>query len=116
MDDFKNQWDLGMALEVLQSETVDSELWASAVKWLLLYGPPGIREVLQQASTMATHHCFPSLKPVGYDENGDPCYDISELARTLEIPEEEAGARLVDMETEHHVRQLMTGKELRKLQ
>ena len=31
MTAFKDEWDLGMALEVLHSETVDGKLWSEAV-------------------------------------------------------------------------------------
>ena len=40
--DFKDEWDLDTALKVVQNKTVDSKLWAEAVEWLLLYGPPEI--------------------------------------------------------------------------
>ena len=46
MDTFAQQWTLESALAVLEHPTVDSKLWAEAVEWLLVYGPPEVRELL----------------------------------------------------------------------
>jgi hypothetical protein len=95
-----------MALEVLQSETVDSQVWSEAVKWLLLFGPPEIREMIEQASSQATSSFFPELTPVGYGEEGQPMYDIGELARSLGMDEEEALTRMRELEAESGVRSI----------
>lgn len=81
MTAFRNEWDLSMALQVLHSETVDSKIWAEAVKWLFLFGPPAIREKISQASSMATGEFFPELSPVGYTEQGMPCTTSKNLPR-----------------------------------
>lgn len=104
MSTFAHHWSLEVALEILQHPTVDSRLWAEAVEWLLIYGPPEIREVLQQASGHATQSSFPGLKIQGYAPDGSPCYDIGELAQSLGISEEEARAQLQEMESRHGMR------------
>ena len=85
--EFKDLWDLESAMQVLQHETVDSKLWAEAVEWLLHFGPPEIRQMLLDASEIATETTFPDLKPTHYTPEGQPCYDISALAETLGITE-----------------------------
>ena len=90
MDTFAQEWTLESALAVLNHPTVDSKLWAEAVEWLLVYGPPEVRELLTAASGHATRASFPELKPQGYGPDGSPCYDIADLARSLGISEEEA--------------------------
>lgn len=87
--DFKEQWDLDTALKVIQNETVDSRLWAEAVEWLLLYGPPEIVSILLQASGHATEECFPNLHAAHHTNDGQPCYDLTLLAESLGISEEE---------------------------
>lgn len=104
MSAFEQQWNLEIALEILQHPTVDSRLWAEAVEWLLIFGPPEIREVLQQASGHATQSSFPGLKAQRYAPDGSPCYDIAELAQALDISEEEARAQLQEMEDRHGMR------------
>lgn len=94
MTNFKDEWDTEMALEVLSNKTVDSKLWGEAAKWLFLYGPPAIREMLGQASSVATSAQFPGLLPVGYSEFGEPLYDIDQLAATLGLSREEIIADL----------------------
>ncbi|MBV5319030.1 MAG: hypothetical protein JZU50_14630 [Desulfobulbaceae bacterium] len=103
MTAFKQHWTLESAMEILQHPTVDSEIWASAVEWLLIYGPPEVRELLQQASGQATRENFPELQPQGYGPDGSPCYDIADLARSLGISEEEARAQLAQKEQKHGV-------------
>jgi hypothetical protein len=100
MNDFKQEWDLPMALEVLGSPNVDSATWSEAVKWLLFYGPPELREMINQASGVATSEHFPELMPAGYDEDGAPCYDMQELAATLGLAEQELASRMVEWEEE----------------
>jgi len=87
--EFKDLWDLKSALQVLEHKTVDSKLWSEAVEWLIQYGPPEIRQLLLDASEIATGTTFPELKPSHYTSDGQPCYDISGLAETLGITEEQ---------------------------
>ena len=86
--DMKDHWDLDTALKVVQNKTVDSKLWAEAVEWLLLYGPPEIVSILLQASSHATDRCFPEIQPMLTDD-GKPVYDLAELAKSLEMTEDE---------------------------
>ena len=116
MTDLKDQWDLAMAMEVLNSKTIDAKTWSDAVKWLLLYGPPEIMELLQQASGTAFHEYFPELKPIGYSNKGQPCYDIQLLAAALGISEEEASRKIMQMEAEQGIRHLFNESETNKIQ
>lgn len=86
---FKDEWDLESALKVLQHPTVDAQLWAEAVEWLLRYGPPSIQKILLEASHTATEMQFPELKPSHYSADGLPVYDTAKLADILGITEEE---------------------------
>ncbi len=88
--DFRDHWDLDTAMTVLQNKTVDSKLWAEAVEWLLLYGPPEIVDMLLKASSHATNNTFPELQVRNYTHDGQPCYDVKEIARSLGITEQEA--------------------------
>jgi hypothetical protein len=105
-----------MALQVLQSETVDSKIWSDAVKWLLLFGPPEIREMISQASSMATSEFFPELSPIGYSETGEPLYDIKKLAESLGMSEEEALAKMTDLERELGVQSVYDASQAHKVQ
>jgi hypothetical protein len=116
MTAFKDEWDLGMALQVLHSETVDGKVWSEAVKWLFLFGPPAIREMISQASSMATGEFFPELAPIGYTEQGEPLYDIKKLAESLGMSEEEALAKMAELEAEHEIQSLYDAPEARKIQ
>ena len=116
MTTFRNEWDLSMALEVLHSENVDGKVWAEAVKWLLLFGPPAIREVISQASSMATGESFPELAPTGYTDQGEPLYDIKKLAESLGMSEEEALAKMAELEEEHDIQSLYDAPETHKIQ
>ena len=87
--DFKEHWDLDTALKVVQNKTVDSKLWAEAVEWLLLYGPPEIVSILLQASGHATEQTFPELEAASYTSDGTPVYDVARLAKTLGMSEDE---------------------------
>lgn len=98
---FKDEWDLESAMKVLQHKTVDSKLWAEAVEWLMLYGPPEVQHLLLDASGMATADCFPELKPTSYTPDGQPCYDIRALATSLGISEEEAQKIIEEKEKAH---------------
>ena len=64
-------------------------MWAEAVEWLLQYGPVEIQRLLLDASEIATDTTFPELKPSHYTSDGKPYYDISALAKTLGITEEQ---------------------------
>lgn len=87
--EFKEHWDLETALKVVQNKTVDSKLWAEAVEWLLLHGPPEVVSILLQASGHATEQTFPELQASDYTEDGQPIYDMAHLAKSLHITEEE---------------------------
>ncbi|WP_028582731.1 hypothetical protein [Desulfogranum japonicum] len=103
MTEFKQQWDFATAMAIVQHPTVDSKTWAEAVEWLLIYGPPEIREMLTSASGHATKQSFPDLQPVGYDAEGSPCYTVHELAQALDITEEEAAEIIAEKEEKHGV-------------
>jgi len=103
MTDFKEQWDVASAMKVLQHPTVDSDLWAEAVEWLLIYGPPEVKELLSQASGYATGASYPELEPLGYDHQGNPCYSVAQLAEALGISEEEAQSFIEEKEKKHGV-------------
>ncbi len=112
----QHEWDLESAMAVLQHQTVDAKLWAEAVEWLLLYGPPEIQELLAQASTTATSESFPELKATGYTRDGQPCYDIKAIARSLNINEEEAKEIIARKEFDHETRYFYDKKETYKVQ
>lgn len=116
MTTFKEEWTVESAMEILQHPTVDSAIWASAVEWLLLYGPPEIQELLTQASGHATSTSFPELKPQHFAPDGTPCYDIAELARMLGISEEEAREQLLEKERKHGIQHLLSEDETTTLQ
>ena len=107
----KDLWDLESAMQVLAHTSVDSKLWAEAVEWLILHGPPEIRQLLIDASTSATNSSFPDLTPTHYTPDGQACYDIGELAKSLGISEEEAKSILKQKEKEHELMQLFGGNE-----
>lgn len=112
----KDEWTMKTAMEILQHPTVDSKIWADAVEWLILYGPPEIQELLQQASGHATRESFPELAPVGFTADGDPCYSVAELAQALGISEEEATEIIAEKEQQHGTRQLFGDEETSRLQ
>ncbi len=99
--DIKDQWTEETALKVLQHPTVASKLWAEAVEWLILFGPEKIRGLLLQSSGTATGHCFPELRPSGYAPDGQPCYQVADLAESLQISRKEAKAILAKKQEEH---------------
>ena len=105
--EFKDHWDVDTALKIVQNKTVDSKLWAEAVEWLLLYGPPEIVSILLEASGYATSQTFPELKP-GYTHDGNPVYDAAGLARSLGIPEEEIVKLLKDEQRAYQLFELFT--------
>ncbi len=116
MNDFQNEWTLETAMKVLEHPTVDSKLWAEAAEWLLLYGPPKIRELIQQSAGIATEECFPELKPESYTSEGEPCYDVAEVARVLHISEEEAMKVMAEKEMKHGTRHLFDKSETNSVQ
>ena len=107
----KTLWDLESAMKVLAHDSVDSKVWAEAVEWLILYGPPEIRQMLLDASTTATNTSFPQLKPSHYTPDGQAFYNIGELAKSLGIKEDEAKTILKKKEEEHHSQQFIDEDE-----
>lgn len=103
MTQFRQEWDTETAMEILNHPTVDSKVWAEAVEWLLVYGPPEIQELLKQASGHATMESFPELEPLGYGKDGTPCYSLSQLASSLDISEDEAEAIISEKEKKHGI-------------
>lgn len=116
MAHLKQEWNVEMAMAVLGNKTVAADLWAEAVEWLMLYGPPQIKELLGQASSMATGKEFPELCPTGYNKDGDPLYDMEKLAESLGISATEATERLQQKEQEQDVQHLFSGAEAMKVQ
>ncbi len=114
--ELKESWDLQSALKVLQHPTVDSKLWAEAVEWLMLYGPDTIRELLLHSSGTATHECFPELQAKGYAPDGQPCYSVVDLARSLGISEDEAREMLKEKEKEHKIPHFIDEEDTMKVQ
>lgn len=107
--EFKDQWDLDTALKIVQNKTVDSKLWAEAVEWLLMYGPPEVVSILLQASGYATDQAFPEMLP-SYTHDGTPVYDAAELAKSLDIPEEEVKRILKDKKQSEKLFQFINNK------
>lgn len=102
---FKEQWNMEMALAVLENPTVDSRTWADAVKWLLLYGPPAVQQLLLDASSCATREHFPELAAVRTrTPEGEVCYRLEDLARALGADEEEIAASLAGVNAEEGTR------------
>lgn len=116
MSDFKQEWTLQSALEIVQHPTVDSQIWAEAVEWLMLYGPPEIKQVLTQASGTATKEKFPELKADRFAPDGTPCYTVAELAQALGISEEEAQAQILEVEAKSGIRQGFVDDDTKPLQ
>ena len=114
--DIKDQWTVETAMEILQHKTVDSKLWAEAVEWLILYGPQDVRDLLLQSSGTATSHCFPDLKASGYAPDGQPCYHVAEIARSLQISKEEAHDIIARKQDEHGIPHFIDEGETQKVQ
>lgn len=87
--EFRDKWDTEMAVAILASDTVDAATWIEAIRWLLLYGPAEVRNVLVEASLAATSRQFPQLIPEGYSPEGEPVYSLEALAAALGISTEE---------------------------
>jgi len=98
--EFKNLWDLASAMQVLSHDTVDSKLWAEAVEWLIQHGPPEIQKLLIEASASATTKSFPELKPSHITADGEPYYNIKELAASMGITEAEVRSILKKKEAD----------------
>jgi len=112
----KEEWDVESAMQVVQHPTVDSKLWAEAVEWLILYGPDDIREILLSASGTATHQCFPDMQAIGYAADGQPCYTVEDLAKNLNISEEEARTIIQEKEKSHKLHHFIDEEDTMKVQ
>ena len=112
----KDQWTVETAMEILQHKTVDSKLWAEAVEWLILFGPEEVRELLLQSSGTATSQCFPELKATGYAPDGQPCYNVTEIACSLQISENEAREIIARKQDEHKMPHFIDEMETHKVQ
>jgi hypothetical protein len=114
--DFKKSWTEKAALKVLKHPSVDSEIWAEAVEWLMIHGSQEIRDILLAASGNATTKCFPDLQPESYSKDGQPCYDITALATSLGVEEDEVREILQKKEKDHGVRHSLDTDETYKIQ
>lgn len=115
MAEIKTQWNLEMALEVLASETVEAGLWSEAVKWLLLYGPPELREMLNLASNSSFNQCFPRVRVKGHNNSGHPCYALADLAEVLGMSVEAAAEQIQEIQSEFGGELLVTDEQVSKL-
>ena len=116
MTSFREQWDIEMALEVLKNQSVESSTWSEAAKWIMLYGPPELQEVLRQASSIAINSCFPQLEPERYTDSGEPCYDINKIAEALGVTKQEALEKIAEMENEQGIQHLFDASETENIQ
>jgi len=115
MEDFRQQWNVEMALQVLSSETVEPEPWAEAVKWLLLYGPPEVREILTTAAGVSFDQCFPKVRAMGHNDSGQPYYSLADLAEALGVPVEKASQRLTELQSSLGVEFLVDGDQAHRI-
>ena len=111
----KDEWDVDSAMQVLQHKTVDAKLWAEAVEWLILYGPDEIREILLNSSEMATRECFPDLHAKGYAPDGQPCYKVEDLAKSLHISEAKVIEMIREKEKKHQLHHFIDEKDTMKI-
>lgn len=102
--EFKDLWDVESAMKVLTHKTVDGKLWAEAVEWLILYGPAEIRQLLLDSSMIAANSSFPELRPSRFTPDGQPFYNIKDLAKVLRMEEKETRELLRQKEVEHQIR------------
>ena len=116
MTSLREEWNLGMALEVLKNKNVESKIWSEAAKWIMLYGPPELQEVMKQASQIAIKSYFPQLEPKRYTESGEPCYDIEKIAEALGITRQEAMEKMAEMEKEQGIQHLFDASETGNIQ
>ncbi len=114
--ELKDSWDVQSAVQVLKHQTVDTRLWAEAVEWLMLYGPDSIRELLLNSSGVATHECFPDLRAKGYAPDGQACYSVDDLAKSLNISAEEAREMIKEKEKAHKIHHFIDEEDTIKVQ
>jgi len=114
--DLQDEWDIESAMKVLKHPTVDAKLWAEAVEWLMLYGPEETRQLLLQASGTATHACFPDLQAKGYAADGQPCYNVEDLAKSLNISKDEAKEMIKEKEKLHNIHHFIDEEDTMKVQ
>ena len=114
--ELKDEWDVDSAMAVLKHPTVDAKLWAEAVEWLMLYGPEKTRQLLLEASGTATHQCFPDLKARGYAPDGQPCYAVDDLARSLNVSIDEAREMIKKKERSHKIHHFIDEDDTMKVQ
>ena len=114
--ELKDEWDVESAMKVLRHPTVDAKLWAAAVEWLMLYGPEETRQLLLQASGTATHECFPDLQAKGYAADGQPCYNVEDLAKSLNISTNEAEEMIKEKEKLHKIHHFIDEDDTMKVQ
>ncbi len=114
--ELKDEWDVESAMKVLAHPTVDAKLWTEAVEWLMLYGPEETRQLLLQASGTATHECFPDLKAKGYAADGQPCYNVEDLAKSLNISKEDAEEMIKEKEKSHKIHHFIDEEDTMKVQ
>jgi hypothetical protein len=115
MSNFRKEWDMEMAMEVLGNQDVAGELWSEAVKWLLLYGSQPIKDLLGQAASFAFNEYFPGVKARGYGEGGQPFYDLADIAEALGVEEGEVAARLAALEFAEGVEVVVEGDRVYKI-
>jgi len=104
-----------MALEVLASESVEAGLWSEAVRWLLLYGPPPLRDLLDEAANKAFAQGFPGVLPQGYDQSGQPYYDLHQLAAAQGVPVAEVAEHLTRLQETVGLELLVDGDRVYKV-
>ena len=114
--ELKDEWDVESALTVLRHKTVDGKIWAEAVEWLILYGPDDVRGLLLDSSGTATYECFPDLQAKGYAPDGQPCYSVEDLAKSLHISEDEARTMLQEKEKIHKLHHFIDDEDTMKVQ
>ena len=106
---FRDQWTLEMAKKIVTTQTVDSETWSEAVRWLMLYGPHDIQNLLLMASAQATANTFPWLKPCCYTPEGHPRYNTIRLAEELGLSEAQVQAIIYEKEKTYQGRSTVGG-------
>ncbi len=112
----ENEWDIKTALAVIMSKGVDSRTWAEAVEWVMLFGPPTLRETIEAASMTATCDCLPEVRAAGINADGEICYDIADLARALGVGEEELGEKINRLQAEKKRRIIFNKDEIGSIQ
>ncbi len=114
--ELKDEWDEESAMKVLKHPTVDAKLWSEAVEWLMLYGPEEVRQILLNSAGTATNECFPDLKAKGYAADGQPCYSVDDLAKNLNISEDEARIMIQEKEKAHKLHHFIDEEDTMKVQ